>query len=136
MNKIENVMNKYLLASSDLEGETGGELCGWTKTPMKYQGEGPMRRQRLTDKSDRVALEIRHWYLREVAGKFQRWLREISSSKYQYRYLWKESEDLLPMEDYGRLAVVGGAALSKICYSEEKPGVVRYRKESPSYWWR
>ena len=77
MNEIENVMSKYLLASSDLEGETGGE-------PMKYQGEGPMGRQRLTHKSDRVALEIRHLYLREVVSKFQTWLRTISSSEHQY----------------------------------------------------
>ena len=45
------------LPVSDLGAEAGEELYGWTKNPTKLQGEGTMGRQRLTPKSDRMALD-------------------------------------------------------------------------------
>ena len=57
MNKIKNVINKYIPASSDFAGEAGEELYGWTKNPTKLQGEVTAGMPEFYPKSNRVALD-------------------------------------------------------------------------------
>jgi hypothetical protein len=52
-------------------GEVGEELYGRTKNPTNLQDEGSMGRQRLTTKSDRMALDISFVFARSAKSVSQ-----------------------------------------------------------------
>ena len=71
-NDLKNVINKYILASSDLGVKPVKSYIWVNENPHEVPGWRADGAPEVNPKSDQVALEIRHVYLREVAGKFQR----------------------------------------------------------------
>ena len=59
-------------------GVEAGENYMGERKASRSSRRRPMGRQRPNPKSDWVALEM---YFREVAGKYQTWLRAVSSSE-------------------------------------------------------